>query len=218
MHSKTGCSRSITQRPTQIAIFDSAKLRTAEKGQSLVQLLAVVAIAMILAALALPNINRTTAAERLRSSAGDLSSLIQQTRIRAARDNAAYPVLFGTSNGAPIAWSDLNPTNGVWDIATEPVVYFYRVFPAAGPPPAPYVLVGDSGAGPFPAGTTVGFSPRGLPCAYVAGPPVTCTTPAAQYFTFYLTNNQPSPGWAVVVVTKGGRSKVSLWNGSAWGN
>ena len=195
-----------------------AKKRTREKGQSLVQLVAVVAVVMILAALAIPNINQTIAAERLRSSAGDLSSLIQQTRIRAARDNAIYPVLFGNSNGAPIAWADVNPPNGVWD-AGEPVVYFSnRVFPAPGPPPAPYVLVGDSGAGPFPAGTTVGFSARGLPCAYVAGPPLTCTTPAPQYFTFYLTTNQASPGWAVVVVSKGGRSKVSLWNGSAWGN
>jgi hypothetical protein len=86
-------------------------------------------------------------------------------------------------------------------------------------PPAAYTLPGDSGVGsPFSNTTTMGFSPRGLPCKYDTGTtPATCTTPAANYFVYYLKDaHANSQGWAAVVVTKAGRSRVLIWDGATW--
>jgi type II secretory pathway pseudopilin PulG len=220
VHSNKPCITASARRCPHISVFEETGVKRGQNGQSMIQLIIVVAVMMILAAIAVPNINQTIAAERLRTSAGDLSGLMQQARLLATKSNTYIPIRFGNANGVPIAYADVNG-DAVWEVVNpqEPATYFSpRVFPTAGAPPAPYVLVGDSGAGAFPGGTALAFSPRGLPCAYVPGPPLVCTTPAAQYFTFYITDNRPSPGWAVVVVTKGGRSKVQIWRGNAWGN
>src|SRR5258708_703773 len=58
-------------------------------------------------------------------------------------------------------------------------------------------------------------TPRGFPCDYSVPP--ACNTPAPKYFVYYLTDTRPGgSGWAAVVVTKAGRTKVVDWNGSAW--
>jgi type II secretory pathway pseudopilin PulG len=193
-----------------------------QRGQSLIQLIIAIAVMMILAALAVPNINQTIAMERVRTRAADLASMMQNARLQATKTNSYVPIQFNfdVNTGLPIAWADLNG-DGAWQAINpqEPVTYFSpSVFWTLNPPPANYVLVGDTGAGAFPAGTVLAFSPRGLPCAYNPGPPIVCTTPAAQYFTFYITDNRPNPDWAAVIVTKGGRSKVQIWHGNAWGN
>jgi hypothetical protein len=78
-----------------------------------------------------------------------------------------------------------------------------------------YVLVGDTAGTTYDNATTLGYSPRGLPCAYISG---VCGTPAAGYFVYYLTSKRSggSTGWAAVVVTRAGRSKVVTWSGTAW--
>jgi hypothetical protein len=78
--------------------------------------------------------------------------------------------------------------------------------------PTAYTLAGDTSGTTYTNGTTLGYSPRGLPCSYASS---TCATPAGGYFVYYLTDtaSNGSLGWAAIVVTRTGRSKVLTWNG-----
>lgn len=205
-------------------------------GFSLIELLIVVFVVMVVAAIAVPNILLAVSNIRLRASAGDLAGLMQQARIMAAKNNpttpiAVYPVLYGVRNGAQIAYIDLNG-DGAWSPSvtvngvtlSEPLIEFSgTVVPAAGAPsgtggqPSQYVLAGDTvvGGASFDNTKTIAFTPRGFPCDYSSPP--TCSTPAATYFVHYLTDTRiGGAGWAAVVVTKAGRTKVVNWNGSQW--
>jgi type II secretory pathway pseudopilin PulG len=199
--------------------------RSKQRGVSMIELLVVVFILMITASMSSPFILRTIYDLRLRGSAGDLAGLFQQARIMAGKDNQIYPVRYANQNGANLAYIDLN-RSGVFNPAggaAEPNVQLSgTVTIASGAPtgtgsqPAPYVLAGDTGTGsPFTNGTILGFSPRALPCDYSSPP--TCSIPARNYFVYYLTDTRfGSAGWAAVAVTKAGRTKVVVWDGTSW--
>ena len=196
--------------------------RAGQRGFSLIEVLIVVLVVMIAAAIAVPNIFLAVSNLRLRASAGDLSGLMQQARIQAAKDNTTYPILYATRNGARIAYVDLN-RNASFD-ADEPMMEFSgTTVPASGTPsgsgqPTAYVLAGDTGSSSYDNANTLGFTGRGLPCNYdTTTTPATCSTPVARYFVYYLTDTRVgTAGWAAVVVTKGGRTKMVTWNGAAW--
>lgn len=200
------------------------KTKKAQRGVSLIETLVVVFVTLITAAIASPNIMRAVYDIRLRSSAGDLAGLMQQARIQAAKDNKPYDIRYTTLGGIRIAFVDLNLDGNY--AATEPQVQFSgSVVPAAGAPsgtggaPSAYVLVGDSSTGAvYTNSTTLGFSSRGLPCAFDSSTtPPTCVTPPTNYFTYYLTDTRfGAPAWAAVVVTKAGRTKVVMWDGTTW--
>jgi len=189
----------------------------------LLEVLIVVFVILVIAAIVLPNVMLAVSNIRLRASAGDLAGLMQQARILAAKNNTNYAIRYGTPNGARIAYVDLNG-NSAFDNG-EPVMQFSgTTIPAAGAPtgsggqPSAYVLVGDSGAGSYDNTNTLGYTGRGLPCNYdTTTTPATCSTPPAKYFTYYLTDTRVgAPGWAAVVVTKSGRAKIVKWNGTSW--
>jgi prepilin-type N-terminal cleavage/methylation domain-containing protein len=194
--------------------------RKFQSGFSVLELLVVISIALVMAAISVPLYRQMMYSIRLRAAASDLSGLIQRARIQAARQNATYTIAYRAVNGAEESYIDLN-LNGQWD-AGEPVISFSpTIIPAAGAPtgtggqPTPYVLVGDTGNTVFTNGTTLGFSPRGLPCAYAGG---VCGTPAGGYFVYYL-NDQlggGGVGWGAVVVTRSGRTKTVTWSGATW--
>ncbi len=205
-------------------------------GFSLLEIVIVVFVILVVTAIAVPNVLLAVANVRLRSSAGDLAGLMQQARIMAAKNNPTtpipvYPIRYAVRSGAQIAYVDLNG-DGSWSSSvtvngvtmSEPLVEFSgTVVPAAGAPsgsggqPGPYVLAGDTviGGSSFDNTKTLAYTPRGFPCDYTNPP--TCNTPAVTYFVYYLTDTRAGgAGWAAVVVTKAGRTKVVDWNGSAW--
>lgn len=192
------------------------------RGFSLLEMMIVIAISITVTAFSIPSFLKAYYDIRLKSAASNLSGLMQQTRILAARKNAVYSIGYrAVSGAAEEAYIDLN-NNGQWD-ANEPLIAFSStITPASGAPsgsggsPTPYVLVGDTAGTTYDNATVLGYSNRGLPCAYVAASN-TCVTPAAGYFVYYLQDQRPgSVGWAGVVVTRGGRTKTIVWNGSAW--
>jgi len=196
-------------------------------GFSLMELLIVVFVVMVIAAIAIPNILSAVSNIRLRASAGDLAGLMQQARIMAAKNNTPYVVLYGTLHGAQIAYvRDPKSAAGLGNfVAGEPMMEFSgTTVPASGAPtgsggqPSAYVLAGDTGTGSYDNTSTLGYTGRGLPCNYdTTTSPATCSTPAAKYFAYYLTDTRVGgAGWAAVVVTKGGRAKIVTWNGGAW--
>src|SRR2546429_5128148 len=193
-------------------------------GFSLIELLIVVLVGIVVAAIAIPTVLLAVSNIRLRASAGDLAGLMQQDRILRAKNNTLYVVLYGTSNGAQIAYVR-DARNGTGNyVAGEPLMEFSGTsIPASGTPtgsgqPSAYVLAGDTGSGSYDNTKIVGFTGRGLPCNYdTTTTPATCSTPAATYFVYYLTDARVGgAGWAALLVTKGGRTKIVTWNGGAW--
>jgi Tfp pilus assembly protein FimT len=187
-------------------------------GFSTIELVLVLGIMLIVAGFVIPSAVQTWYAMQLRASASQVSDLMQQARMLAAKKNATYPIRYNLANGVQQAYIDLNNNNTL--DAGEPSVLLPRMTAAASAPtggagqPSAYVLVGDTSTGtPFDNTNTLAFSPRGLPCNYSA-PPV-CSTPAASYFVYYFQNGRPN-GWSAVLVTKAGRSKILMWNGSTW--
>jgi len=193
-------------------------------GFSLLELLIVVFVVVVILAIAIPNVLLAVSNIRLRASVGGLAGLMQQTRILAAKNNTLYVVLYGTRNGAQIAYVR-DPRNGLGSyVAGEPMMQFSGTsVPASGTPtgsgqPSGYVLVGDTGSGSYDNAYTLGYSGRGLPCSYdTTTSPPTCSTPAAKYFAYYVKDTRVGgTGWAAAVVTKGGRTKIITWNGGSW--
>src|SRR6267143_6970581 len=119
-------------------------LRSRVRGFSLVELLVVLFVVMVIAAIAIPNILLAVSNIRLRASAGGLAGLMQQARIMAAKNNAVYTIRYGIRNGAQIAFIDLNnPPTGVWAptvtvngvVTDEPLIEFSgTTVPASGAP------------------------------------------------------------------------------------
>jgi hypothetical protein len=138
-----------------------------------------------------------------------------------AKANSTYSIVFGTVNGTQSVFINSNPATTSYPSGAPILNFPNGVAPAAGDPsgsggqPSPYTLSGDSTGTRFDNTHTIAFTPRGLPCDYVSGTPPTCNTPAAGYFVFYVTSGNAT-NWAAVVVTRGGRSKVITWDGSAW--
>jgi type II secretory pathway pseudopilin PulG len=197
--------------------------RDRTSGFSLIELLIVVFVVMVIAAIAIPNILLAVANIRLRASAGELAGLMQQARILAAKANTTYTIRYTTLNGAQVAFIDLN-NDGTWQTGERMIQLSGTTVPAAGAPsggsgqPSAYVLTGDSGTGAYDNTNTLGYTGRGLPCNYdTTTTPATCSTPPAKYFVYYLTDSRVGgAGWAAVVVTKGGRTKIVTWNGGTW--
>lgn len=181
----------------------------------------VVGILLVIAGIFVPNLLQTWYDLELRSDAAEVADLMQRARIQAARTNTIVPIRYQVTGRIQQAYADFN-NNGAWDNAganPEPIIDLPRITAAAGAPngtsgaPTAYVDTMDpTGNQPCDNTCTLAFSPRGLPCNYVGG---VCTTPAASYFVYYFQDNRPN-GWAAVLVSKAGRSKTLLWNGTAW--
>jgi type II secretory pathway pseudopilin PulG len=188
-------------------------------GFSIIELCIVVLVVLIVAAIAIPSGVQIWNDMQLRAASAEVADLMQRARMLAAKNNATYSIRYNVLNGVQRIFIDLN-NNGTLD-ATEPYIDLAgQITAAAGAPsgssgqPAPFVLTGDTSTGtPCDNTCILAYSPRGLPCNYTSPP--TCTTPAASYFVYYFQDGRPN-GWTAVYVTKAGRSKAMVWNGSTW--
>src|SRR5207237_1597756 len=144
--------------------------RNCNRGFSLIELLIVVAIGMIAAAMALPLVSNAVNQIHLSSSATDYANLLQRARMRAVQDDTYYQIRTQTLSGDPIAYVDINK-NASYDTG-EPMLVFasgvtYKA-QSAGPAlanltaqflPSGPVAQGSLQSSPIPI-----FGPRGLPC------------------------------------------------------
>ena len=191
-------------------------------GFSTVELTIVVAIILIVGGLVIPNSLQMWYDMELKSYTAQTADIMQQARMLAAKNNQKYCIGFQVNNNIQQAWIDLN-CNGTLD-AGEPYIDLGRtVLAASGAPngsggqPTAYTLVGDTTSGtPCDNTCTLAFSQRGLPCKWdTTTSPPTCATPAATYFVYYFQDGRPT-GWSALLVTKAGRTRSFLWNGSGW--
>lgn len=145
----------------------------------MLELVAAMTIALIVAGLATPGIMQMVHSSRLRGVASDFTGLIQQDRIRSVQDDRSYSVDVNAAAGATPAtgYIDLkqNSTMAVGDpemlLPTEVTMEAAASAPNTAnlktqllPALSPVV---PQDAAPA-SGTPITFSPRGLPCTPVA--------------------------------------------------
>jgi len=197
-----------------------------ERGFSATELVVVVAIILIVAAITIPNIVQAWYNMELRATGDEVASLMQQARILAAKNNAYYTVCYQTNQGMQQVYlnqiSLTSTTTCSYVAGNAQSVDLARQITAAsaaptGSSPSAYTYSADTTSGtPCDNTCTLAFGPRGLPCKLdTTTSPATCSTPASSYFVYYFQDSRPN-GWAAVLVTKAGRTKALTWNGSSW--
>jgi prepilin-type N-terminal cleavage/methylation domain-containing protein len=189
------------------------KYRTASNGYSLVELLVVVAIILLVAGLAVPNLTQLVANYKLDAAGRSISSLMQVARIRAVKSNQAYYVSFDTTQTPNLAFVDSTPGAAAFtqgDPAMPLALNF--TFQTNNMPNHEQLDAYLGGAAvAFKLGTPVGFNARGLPCVPSSAPGAPCTQldPAAAGppgFEWFV--NGPSPtAWEAITVSPAGRIK-----------
>ena len=192
-----------------------------QTGFSLIELLAVVAIVIVVAAMAFVNIGTAARAIRLNGAAGDYANLLQNARIRAIKDDKFYTVRTDASVNPPIAFLDINGS-GTYDAALREPMMAFR----SGTTPAPFSsgpglanlksqflppsTTGQASLATMAAGPS--FGPRGLPCTPTGG---TCPymDPITLIPTSFVTFVQgANGGWAAITVTPAGRIREWTYN------
>src|SRR5881227_2875011 len=143
---------------------------SAREGFSLIELLIVVAISMIAAAMALPLVSNAVNQIHLSSSATDYANLLQRARMRAVQDDTYYQIRTQTLSGDPIAYVDINK-NGSYDTGEPMMVFASGVTDkaqSAGPALANlkslFLPSGSVAQGSLQSTMIPIFGPRGLPC------------------------------------------------------
>lgn len=187
-----------------------------DRGFSLLELVTVVAIALIIAAFAIPVMMSTVNNIKLRYAAVNFSGLLQKARIEAVRKNTFYTVQqYNMPTGDVAYYVDLTKSATPTYAAGDPLVELGQVtvHPGTGSgAPNESSFVGsfsftmNTGASALAA-----FNARGLPC--IAAPPI-CPEAAGQGFVYFL--NRSGNSWAAVVITPSGR--VQVWSYDNSGN
>ncbi len=198
--------------------------RKGESGFSLVELLIVVAVVLAVAVMATPKVLQMIYNVRLRSSAYELSGLMQTARTQAIRDNKYLYVCYKSIENSTRAWVAVDNTCSAPGATDQQIQLGGNVtIVTAGAPSGLTSQLGFSA----PSGALVtakpAFNSRGLPCYLSAS---RCNNiynglAMAQTVSYlvYLTDNRPvgANGWAAVSVSPAGRMQVWSYKGSAWG-
>ncbi len=198
-----------------------AKPFNREAGFSLLELIIVMAIILIIAAMAFPKIQAATEGMKLRATITDIDGMLQQARIQAVRANKSYTMRTiapaGTSGtilyiDTPVAGnaagnSTLDANEPSIELPTNTTISDGTGGPATLPPNATAASIKANAV-------TLSFNERGLPCNNPPG----CTN-ANISFLIYFQQTRPTgtSGWGAITVTPAGRIKAYTWTGGAAG-
>ncbi|PYX21695.1 MAG: hypothetical protein DMG87_08875 [Acidobacteria bacterium] len=199
--------------------------RNCNRGFSLIELLIVVAIGMIAAAMALPLVSNAVNQIHLSSSATDYANLLQRARMRAVQDDTYYQIQTQTLSGDPIAYVDINK-NGSYDTG-EPMMVFasgvtYKAQstgPALSNLKSQFLPSGSVAQGSLQSTMIPIFGPRGLPCK-VSGSACPYLDAGGKPFSYLLfVQNTQNNRWEAVTLNPAARirewaydTKSSTWS------
>jgi len=196
------------------------KLTTSKKTQgfSLIEVMIVLAVVLILAAVAVPRLLSTVSDISLRYAASDLSGLVQTARIQAVRKNTFYTIQPGNlPSGTAAYYLDL-PKTGAY-VNGDPTLPFgpsLTIHPGIGSgAPGEAGFIAGLNFTVNPGGDPVSFNARGLPCVAAAN---SCPQTPGQGFVVFMSKATVSGGvpWAAVVINPSGH--VQLWTADINGN
>ena len=175
-----------------------------QTGFSMLEIMVVVAILMIVAALAVPTLNRTIANYRLDAGGHTTASLLQQARLMSVKTNQVYYVNTDTASTPDFVY--IRTDTGARQTG-DPAIAISNDLTFKTTSLPDHQQLDDYVQGTTSvlqaAGTTIGFTARGLPCI------ASTTTPPCQQgvgFEWFIQSNTNS-GWEAVTVTPAGRIK-----------
>ena len=199
--------------------------RNCNRGFSLIELLIVVAIGTIAAAMALSLVSNAVNQIHLSSSATDYANLLQRARMRAVQDDTYYQIQTQTLSGDPIAYVDINK-NGSYDTGEPMMVFASGVTDkaqSAGPALANlkslFLPSGSVAQGSLQSTMIPIFGPRGLPCV-VSGSACPYLDAGGKPFSYLLfIQNTQNNRWEAVTLNPAARirewaydTKSSTWS------
>jgi len=198
----------------------------ASSGFSLLELLVVLAIALVVAAFAIPTMVTTLDAFRIRGALGNAASITQRCRAQAITSDASQRLHFATVGGRVVLFVTTSTDLAVAPLTTDKQlssqVWFPTQFSIPGAPSgagAPTLLTGtimwntilvpNVNVDPY-------FNSRGLPCL---PDPVTgvCNTTTGFVYYFKYTGAGRTK-WSATSISPAGRVESWFWNGNSWGN
>jgi prepilin-type N-terminal cleavage/methylation domain-containing protein len=188
-----------------------------DHGFTLLEMVIVLAVVMILAAITVPRFLNIVGDINLRYVATNYSGLLQSARIQAVRKNNYYGIQQTTLSTGDVAYY-VHAQNGTYAVGDPLLPISSQITVHAGTGSgAPNESTLTCGATcTFTSGSNYpSFNARGLPCLVVAS---VCTqNPGVGYVTFLSKNNtMGNVSWAAVVVTGGGR--IQIWTSDGAGN
>jgi prepilin-type N-terminal cleavage/methylation domain-containing protein len=191
--------------------------RRAASGFSLIELLIVLAVALVVSGYAIVNGVSAVRGLRLNEATIDYSNLLQEARISAVKNDAYYTVMIPTSGDSafvnvkdPATYA---PGDPMMTFPTGVIPKSYTSGPNADNLKSQFLPTTESWGTVQSSAFEPTFSPRGLPCTPGGGG---CPSPAnpTSYITFFQ-NNQNGK-WAAVTVSPAGRIRRWSYEGSSW--
>jgi Tfp pilus assembly protein FimT len=190
----------------------------------MVELVIVIAILLIVAAIAVPNMLNFIHAARLRGAGSDLSGLLQTARFRSVQDDRFYSsyIIAGPPREAYV---DVTGNRGTGWVVGDPLIAISSEVTPVAAASAPdttnlqgQFLPAGSGLTVKDGSTTVTpviFSPRGLPCTtQLAG--AVCTSAGGPTAFWIFFQDTITTNWEAVTVSPSGRIQKWQHGGGAW--
>jgi prepilin-type N-terminal cleavage/methylation domain-containing protein len=200
----------------------SSALNSRSKGFSVMELLIVVAIMLVLATLALPQLSRVGAVYKLDASGHAVASLLQQARLQAVKTNLPAYTQYDTTQTPNMVYVNSDSTQA-FVVGTNPDVQLGSgiTFQTAGVDHSQIDAYLGAGVTVEPTKNNIrviGFNARGLPCIPTGNAQV-CSTNDGGSVPAFLWLMQGNAGWEAVSVTPAGRVKSwRLTNAGAGAN
>ncbi len=188
--------------------FSRGRPASGVTGFALVELVAVVTVAVILVAIAVPNILVSVRRRQFESTATNVSEILLRTRYEAIQRNQRLSTVFaGPTPGVPAQYGIDRNGNAALD-AGEPTVMIFQGVSVQNTGPALDTMPPGYSAGVAPANLQISFAPRGT-LVTETGPGVWQDAASVQVLFLW----QADLGqWLAVTVTPAGRIRTFQWS------
>lgn len=211
---------------TQIDGHSTTGRLRSKAGFSLIELLVVVAVMLVVAALAAPTLMTTLDSFRMRGSLSSIANMAQRCRTQAIKKDLSQRIHFATVNNEAVTFvTDANdpnlvPINGDPQLSDQlwlPGQFSLSVAPTGStPPPLTGLTMWGTALLPNVAPQDPYFNSRGMPC--LPDPVTGVCTPTTGFLYYYQYKRAGTIRWAATSISPAGRIQSWFWDGTSWGN